>query len=327
MIRIRTASRLHFGLLSLSGAASIRWPGAEGIARRFGGVGLMIEPPGLEVAVTPASAWSADGPLAERALAFARRFARTMPAGALAPQHLRIHGAPPEHSGFGTGTQLALAVARALTVIAGEEATDVALLAQRMERGARSALGIHGLEAGGFLVDAGKAENEGVSPLMARVPFPERWCIAVFLPPVGPGWHSQVEQRAFHQLARTPDDLGRTGALCRLVLSGMLPALAQRDLAAFGEALYDFNRRVGEAFAPVQGGVYAHPLIAELIARLRERGITGVGQSSWGPATFAVVEDEERASETIRFVRERFGWENERAYVARACNRGAVVSP
>ena len=73
MPRIRTASRLHFGLLSLSG---------DGASRCFGGVGLMIESPGLVLHTTPAEDWCAEGLLAERALAFARRFARVRPGSA-----------------------------------------------------------------------------------------------------------------------------------------------------------------------------------------------------------------------------------------------------
>src|SRR5689334_2858973 len=71
MVRVQSASRLHFGLLN---------PGAETeakIARRFGGVGLMVHRPGLRLKVRPAPSWSASGPLAERALAFARQFAQT----------------------------------------------------------------------------------------------------------------------------------------------------------------------------------------------------------------------------------------------------------
>ena len=49
---------------------------------------------------------------------------------------------------------------------------------------------------------------------------------------------------------------------CRLVLLGMLPALVERDFDSFGEALYDFNRRVGEMFRPWQGDLYAHPRVS-----------------------------------------------------------------
>ena len=45
----------------------------------------------------------------------------------------------------------------------------------------------------------------------------------------------------------------------------MLPALMERDLEAFGNALYDFNRRVGNLFKPWQGDVYGHPIVGEII--------------------------------------------------------------
>src|SRR4051812_20613887 len=121
MVRVRTSSRLHFGLLSLAGGGGTPWadPPEVGIlpARRFGGVGLMVEHPGIQVRAPPAAAWSAEGPLAERALAFAHRFAdgsREGEAGRpLPPQRLAVERAAPEHAGLGTGTQLGLAVGRA----------------------------------------------------------------------------------------------------------------------------------------------------------------------------------------------------------------------
>src|SRR5262249_34951119 len=76
MIRVRAPSRLHFGLLNC-GIAD------ERLGRLFGGAGLMVGQPGLSLAVRPALAWSAEGPLADRALAVARRFAETLPSGAL----------------------------------------------------------------------------------------------------------------------------------------------------------------------------------------------------------------------------------------------------
>ncbi len=121
-------------------------------------------------------------------------------------------------------------------------------------------------------------------------------------------------------------DLCRTEALCRLVLLGMLPALAEHDLAAFGEALYDFNRRVGEMFAPWQGGLYAHPRSAELVKALRSAGVHGVGQSSWGPTVYAVV-PVDQALELCAWLTSRHGCGTDEVMVTVAANRGAVVSP
>src|SRR5581483_4340045 len=122
MIRVRAPSRLHFGLFSLPSADGqpTHWPDREGRlvlpARHFGGVGLMINKPGLELTVAPSRAWSAEGAGAERALSFARRAESMLRVG---PCHIKVEHCPPEHIGLGTGTQLGLSVAYALEVRRG----------------------------------------------------------------------------------------------------------------------------------------------------------------------------------------------------------------
>jgi beta-RFAP synthase len=328
MIRVRAASRLHFGLFAPPPGETPAgfWPNVHGQevlpARRFGGVGLMVQAPGLEVSAEPAGGWSAEGPLAERALAFARQFARTLPAAR--PHRLVVARGAPEHMGLGTGTQLGLAVARAL---AASHSLDLPAeeLARRVGRGRRSGLGVHGFARGGFLVESGKRDTEAVAPLAARQDFPEEWCVVLVLPPWGQGLHGDAEGRALAGLHDRPWPLAQTDALCRLVLLGMLSALAERDLRGFGEALYDFNRRVGEAFRPVQGGAYTHARASEVVEFVRAQSVPGVGQSSWGPALFAVVGDVERAADLRRRLRERFGLADVEVLVTTACNRGAEV--
>jgi beta-ribofuranosylaminobenzene 5'-phosphate synthase len=331
MIRVRTASRLHFGLLSLGFAGpgrAGRWPDRRGEpvlpARGFGSAGLMVQAPGVCVTASPAPDWSAHGPLAERALAFARRFVQGILPHPIPPQRLAIDHAAPEHLGLGTGTQLALAVARALALAGGVPHFDAPDLARLMGRGLRSALGVHGFIHGGFLVDGGKGEADALAPLVARLAFPADWRVVLALPTWGPGLHGLPEREAFQQLAARQPALADTDALCRLVLLGMLPALQEQDLAAFGEALFDFNARVGAAFARVQGGPYAGPRVAELVAWLRE-SCPGVGQSSWGPGVFAVVGDGDRASHLAERLRLRFGLGPEQVLVTAACNHGATI--
>src|SRR5262249_24543857 len=76
MIRVHTASRLHFGLLNLGLVKT--WSDLDGQsvipARHFGGVGLMVEEPGLQLEVQLSNEWSATGPLSGLALDYARRF-------------------------------------------------------------------------------------------------------------------------------------------------------------------------------------------------------------------------------------------------------------
>jgi beta-RFAP synthase len=239
--------------------------------------------------------------------------------------HLTVVQAPAEHSGLGTGTQLGLAVGRALALASGLPDPDITELARRVGRGRRSAIGVHGFAQGGFLVEGGKRTPQTLAPLLVRLPFPEMWRVLLILVGSSTGWHGDREQAAFRHLLNRPAALASTDTLCRLVLLGLLPALREQDLEEFGEALHDFNARAGETFAAVQGGTYASPGISDMISFIRRQGVRCVGQSSWGPAVFAVVSDEASAENLARRIRNHLGPGSGEVLITRACNEGATV--
>jgi beta-ribofuranosylaminobenzene 5'-phosphate synthase len=289
--RVTAPSRVHFGLLNLPATDRDRWPGLDGLpgqpVRHFGGVGLMVDRPGLAVRVESAADWSATGPLADRALSFARNVVDTLTPAERRPFRVMVEHAPAEHTGLGVGTQLGLAVAKAIAVETAQP-WSAAELAVRAGRGERSAVGVYGFDRGGLIVEGGKLPGESLSPLVAHTPFPTNWAVLLFTPAGDGTWHGGVERHAFARLAAGPSP-AETEALCRLVLTGLLPALASSDLDGFGEAVYELNARAGDAFAAAQGGRYVAPAVAELVSRLRGLGVKGVGQSSWGPTVFAFV--------------------------------------
>ncbi len=286
MIRVCTGSRLHLGFFDLPGAGP--WPTLEGDAGlprlAWGGVGMMIDRPGVVVAVQPASEWSSSGPCAERALAFAQTVAQHLPGD---PLDLHVESCPAEHSGLGTGTQLALAVGLA---VARSRCARVGVwqLARWLGRGKRSCLGIHGFRRGGFLIEATHAEGR-FAPLLLRRDFPPHWPITLIEPQRLVGTHGTQEKQAFAALREVPRT-SHAEALARLAFLEMVPALRPLDPRRFGSAVTDFNRRVGEMFRPWQGGIYADPAIAQIVAKLRGAEICGVAQSSWGPTIVAFAE-------------------------------------
>jgi beta-ribofuranosylaminobenzene 5'-phosphate synthase len=326
MIRIRAASRLHFGLFSLPSEQAGPWLNQEGqptiLRRQFGGVGLMIEQPGIELTLEQAGRWSTEGPLAERALHFAQSYCAA--ASIEECFAIRMEQAAPEHSGLGVGTQLGLAVARAIAELTRQTARDAGTLATMVGRGRRSALGVHGFAQGGFLVEGGKTTDSAIAPLLVHRAFPDDWRIMLVRPQDVVGIHGRREAAAFAGLVERPPDDQTTETLCRLVLLSMLPALAERDLSTFGEALYDFNRRSGALFKAAQGGTYAHPRVEQIVKAIRGLGVVGVGQSSWGPTVFAVVAGDEAALTRGRLV--RLGIEAEEMWIASACQDGAEVT-
>jgi beta-RFAP synthase len=174
-------------------------------------------------------------------------------------------------------------------------------------------------------VEAGKTAGEDRAPLLFREYFWDDWTILLIVPHGLRGTHGDREINAFSELANRMSDDCATEALCRIVLLSMIPALKEHDLSTFGEALYDFNRRAGAMFASAQGGIYAYPRIEKTIELLRGAGVKGVGQSSWGPTVFAIVESE-RINEIRAWLVEKGGIASEEIIATRACNNGRIFA-
>jgi len=87
----------------------------------------------------------------------------------------------------------------------------------------------------------------------------------------------------------------------------LLPAVAEADLDGFGRALTEVQEITGRWFASVQGGTFAPGASADLVRRLREWGASGVGQSSWGPAVYGIVDGEEPGRRLADRAREAMG--------------------
>jgi beta-RFAP synthase len=279
---VEAPGRLHFGVLDLRGELG-RW---------FGGIGTAAPAPTLLVSACPADVLEVGGEETDRATSFARRFmAHHALEDGLGGARLWVHRALPSHAGLGSGTQLALAVARALAELHAV-ATDAPALARAVGRAQRSAIGTWTFAGGGLVLEAGRRrDSDGVAPLLARLPFPSTWRCVVAVPNSASGMSGAVEAAAFAELPRPPER--EVEHIAHLVLMGLLPALAEGDLAAFGSALSAIQVTTGGWFAPVQHGAFAPGPSEELVRRMAEWGASGVGQSSWGPAVYGIVDGED----------------------------------
>ena len=121
---------------------------------------------------------------------------------------------------------------------------------------------------------------------LIRTPFPPSWSILLIVPDRQSGLHGPDELRAFRELSPIP--AARTDRLCSLVLLGLVAGVLEHDLRSFGLALAEIQEIVGVNFAPVPGGAFADPETERRAQRLRDLGLHGVGQSSWGPTLYRV---------------------------------------
>jgi beta-ribofuranosylaminobenzene 5'-phosphate synthase len=281
---VEAHARLHFGVLDLRGSLG-RW---------FGGIGAAAPAPLVRLSARPSDRLTAEGADAERALVFAQRFLthHRLDSGA----HIVIEQALPPHSGLGSGTQLALAVGRALADL-NAMAVDPVALSLAVGRAKRSAIGTWLFSGGGLVVEGGRArDSEGCGPLISRIELPPQWHCVVAIPTGQTGISGQAESHAFATLAEPPQQ--EVEHVAHLVLMALLPAAADGDLPAFGRALTEIQQMNGRWFAAVQGDTFAPGIPRTLINVMLAAGAAGAGQSSWGPAVYGIV-DSRNAAELL----------------------------
>ncbi len=258
------------------------------LGRQFGSLGLTIDGIGTRIRLSRASAQADPAPVSERA---SRLLASLLEWGVAALSGGRVSGRS---------------------------------LAQRVERGARSGIGIGAFDTGGFLVDGGKGPGDEPAPIIARTDFPEAWRLVLIFDHGRRGLFGDAEKEAFRALPAFPADAA--ARLCHLAMLRLLPGLAEAEFGPVADAIGEISARVGDHFAPVQGGRFASPRIALVLRWLHEAGFTGIGQSSWGPTGFALMPSEAEAVQTRDALADRFGGDAQLSFkICAGRNRGAEI--
>jgi beta-ribofuranosylaminobenzene 5'-phosphate synthase len=291
-IVVTAPARLHFGMLDPAGLG----------VRRFGGFGVGIESPRVVVGIRarPDGEVVVTGPQADRARTFAQRARSWLGIGG--GVDVDVREAIPSHMGLGSGTKLGLAIARGLAELAAI-AAGPQQLAAASGRAARSSVGVWTFAAPGLVVEAGVADEGSVSPLIARHPIPGNWRCVLALPLGVEGLSGDAEERFFGRLR---DSVSAEPSVARLLMTALLPGLLAGDIDEFGVALSEIQRAMGSIFASQQGGVF-HPRAAPLVDALQTIGVGAVGQSSWGPTVYGIVDGPQRAADVVDRLRDAVG--------------------
>ncbi len=294
-VRVSAPARLHLGFLDLNGT----------IGRKFGSIGLAVDRYCTTVSAYHSTENIIDGEvlsdklkqkIAKLVSLFYASLGKTLPTEKQF-SHLVFDSIIPEHSGLGSGTQLAIAVGTALCRLHNIEASTTQI-AYELGRGKRSGIGIATFDSGGFIIDGGLSTQSDVPPVLAHHSFPESWRIVLINDRSNQGIHGSTELKAFNELPPFPKQDAQ--AICHLTLMQLIPAIIEQQLDPFGEAVTQIQALIGDHFAPAQGGRYTSSSVASLLEFANNLGHTGIAQSSWGPTGCIFVDSPKTATDLVK---------------------------
>jgi beta-RFAP synthase len=310
-VSVTAGARLHLGFTNLS----------DDLGRCCGSLGVALDRPTTTVIVDDAGApGHASAQVAECVRRFGEHFGVDPRVSVAVPESIT------PHVGLGSGTQLSLAVGHALAAACGVDA-DPWEIALAMGRCRRSGIGAATFLEGGFVIDAGhrtaSAGQDARPTIVWRRDLPSDWRFVIAVPDATHGMNGSAEEGVFRELAPS---VRTSEAICRITQLRLMPALVEEDIEEFGRALTDIDRKTGDYFSALQGGVYGDGGTRQVIEAMLAAGACGVGQSSWGPAVYGLVHAREagRLEADVRRGLDARGVVAT-VFVSRGRNTGAVV--
>jgi beta-RFAP synthase len=306
-VRVEAPARLHLGFLDPSAT----------LGRRFGSIGVTISrlETVVEMEMGDIDRFEAADDFAAQEIGRAQTTLAALRAatGIERALHVTLHRTLPAHAGFGSGTQLALAIGQAFCAV-HEISLGAGDIASGLARGGRSGIGIGAFLHGGVLVDGGHdvsapggntvraidvdaPRGSRVPPILARLDFPDAWRAVLVIDERLHGLHGGQEAAAIAALPAFA--ASKAAALCHEILMRVLPAIAEHDFARFAEGVTRLQEANGAYFAAAQGGrMFVSESVARVLSFAQARFGAAIGQSSWGPTGFAFV-DSEAAAEAL----------------------------
>lgn len=234
----------------------------------------------------------------------------------------------PVHSGLGSGTQLSLATAKLICELYQISMTSYQI-GKIVGRGGTSGIGVAAFDQGGFIVDGGhkieekkgflpsSASKAAPPPIITRYDFPEDWNIILAIPDIQDRISGSKELNIFQKYCPIP--LREVETISHLILMKMMPAVIEKDLDNFGEAI---NEIQNTGFKKVEMDLQ-NKIIPETIESMRKAGAAGAGMSSFGPTIYGITDTD--GHQIIKAIREALGETKGLIFTTKAQNSGAQI--
>ncbi|WP_292461259.1 beta-ribofuranosylaminobenzene 5'-phosphate synthase [Methanothermococcus sp.] len=224
--------------------------------------------------------------------------------------YLNIKSIIPQHSGLGSGTQIALSTGKLISLIYNKE-LDGKTLSNITGRGGTSGIGVNAFEKGGFIIDGGHTFGKGkdkeefrpssasknvrVPPILFRHDF--NWDIVLTIPK-GNSIYGNKEVDIFKKYCPIP--LNETQKMCHLILMKMMPAIIENDIKSFGEVVNELQYM---GFKKVEVGLQKD-IVKKLLGALQKISYSGL--SSFGPTIYSICDGKEDIQKVVETSQEFF---------------------
>jgi predicted sugar kinase len=175
-----------------------------------------------------------------------------------------------------------------------------------------------------LIVDGGKSPGLALGHLTAHIELPDAWRIVLACPKSGKGPSGAQENRLFQTMPAVTHQTAQS--LRGLIDERLIPAAREADFDSLSHAIYEYGILAGSCYDRAQCGAYHSPPVRELIESVRDAGVRGTGQSSWGPCVFALCRSTDQARSLTEQLRRRFPVERCWIRTTEIARRGHAVS-
>lgn len=325
-VRISTPSRLHFGLIDFNGE----------LGRIDGGAGVAISNPRNVLSIREGKSFQVNGSDPQLIEGIVRKICERL--GKPIPEiEVTVEEEIHSHAGFGSKTQISLALAYAICREYGITYSNIDELARLVGRGGTSGIGVRAFDRGGFILDCGhsfgpdkektsclpsSASNAKLAPQVMRCDIPAHWRFVLVTPLNYEGSHGASEVDIFK--SNFPVDAAQIDRACRIFLMQMIPGILEKDIETFGNAINTIQT-IGFKNVEVQ---LKSPLVPNMLTIMNSAGSYGSGMSSFGPTVFGLTDSDRKAEQIQKAVCDYLSdmdIEN-KSWISEPNNHGVLIS-
>jgi len=299
-IAVTAPSRLHFSLIDLNGE----------IKRIDGGFGVSLQNPNFKILVERAEQTKISGTKDTKTCEEILKTTYMIKKKYDIKNNYKIYlkSEIPRHSGFGSTTQLNLAIASAMLKLE-EIFISPYEIAMTVKRGGTSGIGVKAFESGGFIVDIGHKFGKGnekdsfvpssvsdakPAKILFRQDFPDDW-IFVCAIQKNKEIYAESEVEIFKKYC--PINRRDVEKLCHLLLMKILPAVIEKDIENFGGGLKEVQNL---GFKKIEVEISGLKNFIDELGKISY----GAGLSSFGPCVYALTKGKKHAEEVINYLNE-----------------------